>query len=57
MNVWDVLILLAVAALIFLAVRAIRGGRAGCSCGGSCSGGCGGCPKRGSCTGCGKKDH
>ena len=45
MNVWDVLILLAVAGMIALAVRAIRGGkkRGGCGCG------CEGCTKSCAC--------
>ncbi len=49
MNVWDVLILLAVAALVLLAVRAIRRGGSGSCHGGSschgCSGNCANCEK------------
>ena len=42
MNVWDILILLAVAGMVLLAVRAIRSGKAGgchdcASCGGNCA--------------------
>ena len=38
MNVWDILILLAVAGLLFLAVRTLRKSKAaGCSSCGSCS--------------------
>ena len=45
MNIWDILILLAVAAMLLLAVRAIRGGKAGsCHKGGGCSCGCENCP-------------
>ena len=44
MNVWDVLILLAVAVMIFFALRAIRGGKAGsCHDCSSCSGNCSAC--------------
>ena len=44
MNIWDVLILLAVAAAVFFAVRAIRKGNAGgCHNCSGCSGNCGGC--------------
>lgn len=45
MNIWDILILLAVAAAVAGAIRVLRksGRRGGCSCG------CGGCP------GCGKE--
>ena len=49
MNIWDILILLAVAALVALAIRAIRGGKAGvchdCSSAGCCAGGCEHCGK------------
>ena len=45
MNIWDILILLAVAAMLLLAVRAVRGGEAGsCHKGGGCSCGCENCP-------------
>ena len=57
MNIWDILILLAVAGMLLLAVRAIRSGNAGgchggsgCSCGGNCSA----CAQR--CESCAKKD-
>ena len=33
MNLWDILILLAVAGLVYLAVRAMRSGKSRCSCG------------------------
>lgn len=41
MNIWDILILLAVAAAVGIALRVIRGKKktGGCSCG------CGGCTK------------
>ena len=39
MNLWDILILLAVAAAVLLALRALRGKKGACSCG------CGGCTK------------
>ena len=45
MNVWDILILIAVAAAVALAVRTVRGGKT-CRCGGDCA--C--CPHA-----CGKK--
>ena len=57
MNLWDILILLAVGAMVLLAVRAIRKGRAGGCHGGAgcrCGGGCGDCPR--DCAGCAKKD-
>ena len=37
MNLWDVLILLAVGGAVLLAVRSVRKKKTGCSCG------CGGC--------------
>ena len=44
MNIWDILILLAVAGLVLLAVRAICGGRAGsCHSAGGCCGDCASC--------------
>lgn len=43
MNLWDILILLAVAAMVLLAVRAMRNGRSGCNCG------CGSCPENCDC--------
>ena len=44
MNVWDLLILLAVAGMVLLAVRAIRKGGAGsCHKGAGCGCGCEGC--------------
>ena len=44
MNVWDILILLAVGVMVYFAVRAIRGGKAGsCHKGGSCSACCENC--------------
>ena len=44
MNVWDILILLVVGAMVFFAVRAIRSGRAGgCHDCKSCSHGCAAC--------------
>ena len=56
MNLWDILILLAVGVMVLLAVRAIRSGNAGgchggagCSCGGSCDNctqGCANCAKK-----------
>ena len=36
MNLWDILILLAVAGLVYLAVRALRSGRSG-ACHGNCA--------------------
>ncbi|MBQ8076577.1 MAG: hypothetical protein IJ237_11435 [Oscillospiraceae bacterium] len=47
MNLWDILILLAIAVLLFLAVRTARKGRSGC-----CSAGCPGCTSAG-CSSCG----
>ena len=41
MNGWDILILAAVALLLFLALRRVIRSRGSCSCGGSCAA-CGG---------------
>ena len=50
MNVWDILILLAVAGMVGLAVLSLRKGKSsGCHGGGSCSCGCGSCA---GCPGC-----
>ena len=50
MGLWDILILLAVGAMVGLAIRAMRSGRSGsCHGGGSCSGNCAGCAMGGSC--------
>ncbi len=43
LNPWDLLILAAVAAMVVLALRAMRGKKTGCGCG------CGGCAARGQC--------
>ncbi len=54
MNVWDILILLAVGVMVYFAVRAIRGGKAGsCHKGVSCSGCCENCAM--ACDHCEKK--
>ena len=48
MNVWDILILLAVAAIVLAAVRQIRKPRSGCcstGCDGNCAGCGGACPR------------
>ena len=45
MNLWDILILLLVAAMVLLALRAIRKGRAG-----GCHNGCSHCAQSCSCT-------
>ncbi len=42
MNIWDILILLLVGLMVYLAVRAIRSGRGSCRCGG-CDHNCAGC--------------
>ena len=48
MNIWDVLILLVVAAAVFLAVRAIRKGKAGgCHNCPDCAGNCKTCAQHG----------
>ena len=44
MNLWDILILLALAALVVLALRAIRRGKA--RCGGNCAACARECAKR-----------
>jgi len=53
MNIWDILILLVVAGMVFLALRAIRGRKGGCSCGSSeccsCAGGCEKCAAQAAC--------
>ena len=46
MNVWDILILAAVTAALFLAFRTAVGNRK------NCCGGCRGCSSRGSCSSC-----
>jgi hypothetical protein len=44
MNLWDILILLLVGAMVFFAVRAIRSGKAGsCHDCASCNHNCAGC--------------
>ena len=48
MNLWDWLILAAVACLLVLAIRRMRKNRKN----GSCSCGCGGCVRNGSCPAC-----
>ncbi|MBQ6173084.1 MAG: FeoB-associated Cys-rich membrane protein [Clostridia bacterium] len=53
MNIWDILILAAVGAMVFFAARAIRGRKGSCSCG---SGGCAGCAAKGSCPHCENND-
>ena len=53
MNIWDILILLAVAGLVALAVRAIRSGKSGgCHSAGGCCGDCASCAME---QGCDKK--
>lgn len=42
MNVWDVLILLIVGLMVYLAVKAIRSGKGSCRCGG-CDCNCAAC--------------
>lgn len=51
MNVWDILILLIVAALVYLAVRAMRSGRSRCGCG------CEACGKQCECKNAQKNDR
>ncbi len=51
MNLWDILILAAVAGMLLLAVRALRSGKAGgchdCrSCSGDCAACAHGCPRK-----------
>ena len=46
MNIWDILILLIVAAMVFLAIKAICSGKAGsCHDCKSCSHGCAACAR------------
>ena len=45
MNLIDILLLLAIAAAVFFAVRRIRRG-SGCSCGGGCGGACDACMQK-----------
>ena len=51
MNIWDILILLVVAALVYLAVRVMRSGRSQCSCG------CEACGKKCDCAKTQKNDR
>lgn len=56
MNIWDILILLLVAGLVFLALRAIRSGKSGgCHHGSACDHNCAACGK--SCGGQNKTDR
>ena len=50
MNIWDILILLLVAGMVYLAVRAVRSGK-------SCCRDCGGCARKCDCAKTQKTDR
>lgn len=52
MNIWDILIIALLLAVVIPAVLRLRRGRGGCSCGGS--GGCAGCS---GCAACARRDN